>query len=55
MKLSSGNLHFWNGKAPLLAWRNVKYHRIGEGQNVPAPTGGFSVPRIALFQRRASF
>jgi hypothetical protein len=28
---------------------------MGEGQNVPAPTGSFSLPRTAIFQRRASF
>jgi hypothetical protein len=34
------------------AWRNVKYH-LDEGQNVPAPTGGFFTPKTAIFQRRA--
>jgi len=28
---------------------------MGKGQNVPAPKGGFFIPRPALFQRRASF
>jgi hypothetical protein len=28
---------------------------MGEGQNVPAPTGGFSIPRTEIFQRRPSF
>jgi hypothetical protein len=28
---------------------------MGKGQNVPAPTWGFFIPRLALFQRRASF
>ncbi len=28
---------------------------MGDGQNVPAPTGAFSIPRSAIFQRRASF
>jgi hypothetical protein len=28
---------------------------MGEGQNVAAPTGGFSIPRTAIFQMRASF
>jgi hypothetical protein len=37
----------------LAAWRNVKYS-MGEGQDVPAPTGGLTIPRTAIFQRRAS-
>jgi len=28
---------------------------MGEGQNVPAPTEGFFIPRTAIFQRIASF
>jgi hypothetical protein len=28
---------------------------MGEGQNVPAPTVGFSIQRTAIFQMRASF
>ncbi len=37
----------------LPAWRTVKYS-LGEGQDFPAPTGGFSISRTAIFQRRAS-
>jgi hypothetical protein len=28
---------------------------MGEGQDISAPTGGFSIPRTAIFQRRATF
>jgi hypothetical protein len=30
---------------------------VGEGQDIPAPTGGISIPRsaTAIFQRRATF
>jgi hypothetical protein len=31
-------------------WRNVKYH-LDEGQNVPAPTGGFFTPKKLQFSR----
>jgi hypothetical protein len=38
----------------LHAGRNLRHWRIvntimGEGQNVPAPTGGFSIPRTVTF------
>jgi hypothetical protein len=32
----------------LPAWQTVKYS-LGEGPDVPAPTGGFSIPRTAIF------
>jgi hypothetical protein len=37
MKLSSGKLLFWEWKSPVV-------------QNVQAPSGGFSIPRTAIFQ-----
>jgi hypothetical protein len=37
MKLSSGKLLFWEWKSPGV-------------QNDQAPTGGFSIPRTAIFQ-----
>jgi hypothetical protein len=37
----------------LPTWRTVKYS-MGEGQDVPAPTKGFSFPKTAIFQRRSS-
>jgi hypothetical protein len=36
------------------AWRNEKCP-LGRETNVPALTGGFSIPRTAIFQKRASF
>jgi hypothetical protein len=32
----------------------LKYQQ-GRGKKVPAPTGSFSFPRTAIFQRRVSF
>jgi hypothetical protein len=37
---------FWNG--------GKQNTSMGEGQDVPAPTGGFSFSSTAIFQRKAS-